>query len=136
MTFLREANMETNLLIKKYVAWMILYSESGPLSLLELQKTYDGKTSLSSYIPLINSTLCITHENIKTAFDSFFETFEQTIQFYVKDKPDIKDAFEKQVAKTNLKKIYKKIKEDKERSLEILNALEKDLVEEGEIGEE
>lgn len=126
--------METNLLIKKYVAWMILYSESGPLSLLELHKTCDGKTSLSSYIPLINSTLRATHINIKTAFDSFFEDFEQTIQFYIKNKPDIKDAFEKQVAKTNLKKIYKKIKEDKERSLEILNALEKDLIEEGEIG--
>ena len=126
--------METNLLIKKYVAWMILYSELGPLSLLELQKTYDGKTSLSSYIPLINSTLRVTNENIKTAFDSFFEAFEQTIQFYIKNKPDIKDAFEKQVAKTNLKKIYKKIKEDKERSLEILNALEKGLIEEGEIG--
>lgn len=127
--------MEEDLLINKYLAWMILFSKSKPLSLLTLQKTHDGEVSLSSYVPLINTTVCAIDNDVKTTFMSFFKEFEETVENYLKDNPDINNGFRKQLEKTSLEELSKDINKENVYMLSLLNYLERTLYEEADVGE-
>lgn len=127
--------MEENQLIKKYLAWMIMFGGSNPLSLLTCQEMEDGKTLYLSYVPLINKTVYGIDEDMKTAFKLFFKAFDKAIEKYIKDKSEIRKKFRKQFEKTDPSKVFGYIEEECKKAEELLDDLEKEFIEEDNMGE-
>ena len=127
--------MKEELLINKYLAWMILFSNSDPLSFLTLRKTNSGETSLSSYVPLLNKEIGVVNSDIKTTFQLFFKIFDKTVEEYIKDKPDIKEKYEKQIKTTNIKNVSRKFEKENKYLLSALCDLERTMKEDEDIVE-
>ena len=84
-------------LITKFMAWMDLYNDDKEIELIENHLTEKGERCIEAYVPLLDKKISGVHKNVEKAFDLFFTTFSDSIDEYIKDKPDIAAALEKQI---------------------------------------
>ena len=90
---------------------------------------------VSSYVPLVDTTVYGLNRNVKEAFYSFFDAFDKTIENYIKDKDDIERMFREQIKNTSLEEMSQELDKDNEMLLSIYEDLKEELTEDNSIGD-